>query len=878
MRTEDTVAIHLKDYQPAAYLIRNVDLEFELDPEHTRVRSQLTVARSSDVSAPQPLRLDGDHLKLLSVAIDDEPLDPGSYATDETGLTIFQVPDQFTLSIETEIDPQRNTALEGLFMSKGMFCTQCEAEGVRRITYYLDRPDVMAVFRTRIIAPKASFPVLLSNGNLTGRGDLENGRHWTEWHDPFPKPCYLFALVAGDLACVEDQFTTKSGREVSLKIFVEHGDEHRCDYAMDALKRSMAWDETAYGREYDLNTFMIVAVSHFNMGAMENKGLNIFNSQYILAQPETATDFDYMLIESIIAHEYFHNWTGNRITCRDWFQLCLKEGLTVFRDQQFSADMRSASVQRIKDVRALRFRQFAEDAGPLAHPVRPSTYYKIDNFYTATVYEKGAEIIRMLNILLGQNGFRQGMDVYFDRHDGEAVTIEDFLKCFSDATGRDLSQFYLWYIQPGTPTVTALPDFDAATRRYTLTLRQDFKTDLAGGNKAAMIPVQMAFLDESGVELALPDGPHTDPDSSVVYLNDETVSIQLDGLEAAPHVSLLRHFSAPVKLVNPISHEERAFLIAHDTDDFNRWEQTQIFARDIVTEMIGQIRAGETASCDSRFCQALGALLSDGALDAAFGAEVLALPTEIDLARDMDVIEPELLHQARSLFIDCVARELEDVLLDLYHRHSSDAPYSPSIEQAGPRALKNAALFVLAHSGREDYVSLARDQFYAATNMTNRMAALSAVNNLDHPSRDEMMASFYDQWKHDELVVNKWFRLEAISGRPGTIDRVEQLLAHEAFELTNPNKVRALIGSFAALNQVRFHDPSGRGYALFGNALIKLDGLNPQTAARLTSAFENWKQFDGHRQALMKSQLEAVMSRPNVSKNVLEIAGKILNA
>lgn len=877
MRTEEPVPLRLQDYKPVDYKIEQVELEFNLDPQRTIVKSRLHIMRNTSEQPAQPLRLHGEKLSLRKVCIDDKQLDQAAFDTDDNGLTIYQVPERFTLDIETEIDPKANTALEGLYMSNGMFCTQCEAEGFRRITYYLDRPDVMAVFRTRIIASKEEYPVLLSNGNIVDQGELDNDRHWVEWHDPFPKPSYLFALVGGNLACVEDQYKTVSGRDVSLKIFVEPGDENRCEYAMDALKRSMKWDEATYGREYDLDTFMIVAVSHFNMGAMENKGLNIFNSQYILARPETATDLDYSLIESIIAHEYFHNWTGNRITCRDWFQLCLKEGLTVFRDQQFSADMRSEAVQRIKDVRMLRFRQFTEDAGPLAHPVRPDTYFKIDNFYTATVYEKGAEAIRMLRLVLGVDGFRQGMDLYFERHDGQAVTIEDFLNCMAEANQTDLSQFKLWYTQIGTPIVSVETEFDEATSRFSIHLKQSFEHEKAiEQNKPSVIPVKLGLLNDAGQDLPLNLQNQTLTDQSVMFLTEAEQTFTFDGIESEPHISLFRNFSAPIKLEQSLTQAERAFLIAHDTDPFNRWENTQLFAQEIIFEAIDQIKAGKTPSSNESFIQALGQLIQTTTLEPSFVAETLVLPSEIDLARDLTIVEPDLIHQARNHIIEQVSLGLKDVLLDTYKNTKCNGPYSSDIEQAGPRALKNAALHLLVQTKSEDFITLAQKQFYDAENMTDRMAALTAVNDLSHPIRDEILNSFYDQWCKDELVVNKWLRLEAISSRPTTYERVKSLLEHEAFELSNPNKVRALIGTFSLLNQVRFHDLSGAGYALFTDIIILLDRLNPQTAARLTSAFENWRRFDQIRQDLMQSQIKRIVSRNDASENVTEIATKIL--
>ena len=879
MKPDEPHTIYLKDYAPPAYLVDTVHLSFELDPDRTIVKSAMTLHRNPLTEAAQPLRLDGEQLDLVSVRLDGNDLEPDGFAQDETGLSIFQVPERFTLDIETIISPSRNTALEGLYLSKSMFCTQCEAQGFRKITYFPDRPDVMAVYTTKITAPADKNPVFLSNGNLTAKGTLRDGRHWAEWHDPFPKPSYLFAVVAGNLACCEDVFTTMSGRTVTLRLFVEPGDQSKCDYALDALKRAMRWDENVYGREYDLDIFMIVAVSHFNMGAMENKGLNVFNSQYILAQPETATDQDYENIEAIIAHEYFHNWTGNRITCRDWFQLCLKEGLTVFRDQQFSADMRSQAVQRIKDVRTLRTRQFPEDSGPLSHPVRPDAYMEINNFYTATVYEKGAEIVRMLHTMLGAPTFRKATDLYFERHDGQAATVEDFVKVMEDVSGLDLGQFRLWYSQAGTPQLHITSHYDVDAKRFELRILQSCAPTPGQEKKSAFhIPLAIGLIDRSGKDLPIYlDQAATPSPGNLLHIKDQDHVFVFENIPDRPVVSLLRHFSAPVKVDYEQSQEEQLFLMAHDSDAFNRWEAGRRYAEVLILRHMAAAKTGAELPPDDAYHASLRRIVTDPSLDPYFVAQALTLPGEIELAQAVDVIDPDALHRARQTVERHLTTALADDLMAIYRKCQVRETYSPDSQQAGKRALRNRALTLLSCLETDQTVELAVDHFRQATNMTDSMSGLAALVDLERPERDAALADFYDRWQTDNLVVNKWLMIQAISHHSQTIERVTALTQHDCFDRRNPNRVRALIGAFAHNNQLRFHHASGTGYVLVANMVRQLDSANPQVAARLLNSFENWRRFDSARQTLMHGQLKAVLAHEDISKNVFEIATKILN-
>ncbi|HXL99681.1 MAG TPA: aminopeptidase N [Rhizomicrobium sp.] len=869
MRTEEPRAIALKDYRAPDYRISELALTFALDPEATRVTAISKVSRVGD----GPLVLNGEHMTLVSVAIDGKPLAADAYKLDAETLTIAALPAQFTLEIVTEIAPAKNTALEGLYTAKGIFCTQCEAEGFRRITYFLDRPDVLAVYTTRIEADKKKYPVLLSNGNLIDSGALAGGRHFAVWNDPFPKPCYLFALVAGDLGVLRDTFVTMSGRKVALAIYVEHGNESKVAYAMDSLKRAMKWDEEAYGREYDLDIFMIVAVSAFNFGAMENKGLNIFNERLVLASPDTATDDDYGRIESVVAHEYFHNWTGDRITCRDWFQLSLKEGLTVFRDQTFSQDMRSRAVKRIEDVKMLRARQFQEDAGPLAHPVQPQSYITIDNFYTATVYEKGSEVIGMLKTLVGDEGYRKATDLYFARHDGQAATVEDWVKCFEDACGRDLTQFRLWYRQSGTPTIEAKGDYDAAKKTYALTLTQSLGPTPGQPDKQPMhIPVRLGFVGASGraLPLTLEGENAAGPEERVLELTQGEQRFVFVDVAEAPLISVGRHFSAPAHFKSPLDRNGRAALMARDPDAFNRWESGQAFATDVLLEMA---RTG--GAPDRTYIDAIGEVLARAADDPAYAALMLLPPSESELAMAAVPVDPDALHAARATLIRAVAQAYRKEFDALYRALDQKGAFSPDAAPAGKRSLRNAALRYLTAADDDAAAALADAHYRAADNMTDTIAGLTALSRMGSPKSDAAFAHFHDRFKSDVLVLDKWMSLQALSCRPGTLDRVRALMQDPAFDMKNPNRVRSLVGAFAG-NHLRFHAADGAGYALVGETIRTLDSINPMVAARMAGAFENWRRYDAKRQALMKGELEATAKMNGLSPNLFEVAGKML--
>ena len=874
--THDTPkTIHLSDYRAPAFLVEKVALEFDLEPENTQVSARMSLRRNPDHGdAGAPLRLDGEGVELLSLAIDGRAVGPEACQLDEAGLSIPDMPDTCELAVGTRIAPLANTKLEGLYQSGGIFCTQCEAEGFRRITYFPDRPDVMTTYRVTMRADKAACPVLLSNGNLVQAGDLPDGRHFAVWDDPFPKPSYLFALVAGDLTWLEDRFTTRSGREVTLRIYTDPGNEGRCGYAMEALQRAMRWDEEKYGLEYDLDLFNIVAINDFNMGAMENKSLNVFNAKYVLANPETATDDDYANIEAIVAHEYFHNWTGNRVTCRDWFQLSLKEGLTVFRDQQFSADMRSAPVQRIKDVRALRAAQFPEDASPLAHPVRPESYIEINNFYTATVYEKGAEVIGMYQTLLGADGFRKGMDLYFQRHDGQAVTCDDFLAAMADANGADLEQFKLWYSQAGTPEIHVSGVYDEAKQSYELSLSQDLPSTPDGVVKQAMrIPLAVGLLDTAGHELPLDrDGATT----RVLDLDSIDTVVRFEGVPTAPIASINRGFSAPVRVRQDLSREERAFLMSHDSDPYNRWEAGQQYATRLLLDMAVAYAAGGEAAVDANFIAALGKTLTDPALDPAFTALACQLPSEQYLAEQMDQADPEAIHQAREALRTAIARTLRKELQAVYDANRSNAPYSPDAASAGRRALKNLALSYLSVLDDAPCQALAGNQFRDADNMTDRMAALWALNDRQDGERAAALAAFHDRFKDDAVVIDKWLSLQAASARPDTLDQVLALMEHPVFSILQPNKVRALISAFCTGNPYRFHAADGSGYRFLADRVLQLDPINPQVAARLATQLGRWRRYDKSRQRLMRAELSRILAADKLSPDVFEIASKSL--
>jgi aminopeptidase N len=880
MRTEEARPVRLEDYRPPDWLVESVELDVTLDPVATLVRATLTLRPNGNGTAPAPLMLDGDALELRALKLDGAALPPEQFVATADRLTIAQPPHRpFRLEIETVVDPSANTQLMGLYRSGSIYCTQCEAEGFRRITYFPDRPDVMAVYTTRIEAEKADAPVLLANGNLIASGDVPGtSRHFAVWHDPFPKPSYLFALVGGKLACVEDRFRTMSGREVTLRIYVEDGKEARCAYAMDSLKRAMRWDETAFGREYDLDIFMIVAVSDFNMGAMENKGLNVFNDKYVLASPETATDGDFDRIEAIIAHEYFHNWTGNRITCRDWFQLCLKEGLTVFRDQEFSADARSRAVERISDVRGLRAHQFMEDAGPLAHPVRPRLYHEINNFYTATVYEKGAEVVRMLKTLLGPETFRQGMDLYFTRHDGEAATIEQFVQCFADVSRADLAQFMLWYSQAGTPELVATGSYDADAKTYRLDVAQTVPPTPGQPTKEAMvIPLAVGLVGRDGRDLPLKFRDGRTIERGVLTLTEPAETFVFGDIGEPPVPSLNRGFSAPIKLIADLSADDLRFLAAHDADAFNRWQALQTLATRLLLDNVASLRAAKPARQDGGLLHALGAILDDGTLEPAFIALALTLPGESDLAREIGRdVDPDAIFAARSGLRAVVGEHLAGSLFDHYRRLSESRPYSPDAASAGRRALRNICLDLLVATRRPDAVSLAARQYQAADNMTDRMAALSTLSLCDVPERAAALDDFYTRYADDPLIVDKWFTLQATIPEPATLDRVKALTGHRAFSFANPNRVRALIHAFALANQREFNRADGAGYDFVVNTVLALDRKNPQLAAKLLAAMKSWRVLEPGRRAMAEKALQQVAAAPSRSPDVADIVQRAL--
>ena len=877
MRTEEPRAIHLADYKAPDFHIRTVKLDFALDPQATRVSARLEIERRN---AGAPLVLAGEELKLISIALDGRALAPADYRLDEKSLTIPNVPDRFVLETVAEIAPAANTALEGLYQSAGMFCTQCEPEGFRHITWFLDRPDNLSVFTVRLEADKTQYPVLLSNGNRLDGGSLEGGRHFALWHDPFPKPSYLFALVAGDLGCIQDRFVTLSGRSIELAIYVEHGNESRATYAMGALKRAMKWDEEAYGREYDLDIFMIVAVSAFNMGAMENKGLNIFNDKVLLASPQSATDDDYARIESVVAHEYFHNWTGDRITCRDWFQLSLKEGLTVFRDQSFSGDMRSHGVQRIQDVRALRGRQFQEDAGPLAHPVQPQSYIEINNFYTATIYDKGAEVIGMLKTLVGAEGYRKAADLYFMRHDGQAATVEDWVRCFEDACGRDLSQFRLWYRQAGTPVIEAKGKYDAAARSYTLDLSQSLAATPGQSDKKPMhVPVRIGLVGKSGAHLPLTlDGDNaTGPETRVLELTEGLQRFTFVDVGEEPLLSLGRDFSAPAIFLTTHTSHDRATLMGKDRDGFNRWEAGQILAAEIMLELADPTGASQArADAGTSYIAAIGEVLGGAEQDPAFAAQMLMPPTESELAARRVPVDPDAIHAARIGLVRAIASAHRPRLAQLYEQMRDAGDFRADAKAAGRRALRNAALRYLTAADDEAAAGLAEAHYRSATNMTDMIAGLAALTRMQSPLKGSAFGHFHDRFKNDPLVLDKWMSLQAGSPLPETAEAVRDLMGDPAFDIKNPNRVRALVGAFAA-NHLRFHDRSGTGYRLVGEVIRTLDPMNPQVAARLTGSFESWRRYDEARQGLMRAELAAILAQKPLSPNLFEVASKILN-
>ncbi len=873
-RADDMV--RLADYRPTPHRIDGVFLDFRLDEAETIVTAEIGFSARPETAPGTALVLDGDEIDLVSVALDGVALAPEAYDASPAGFTLKAPPPApFRLTFVTRLKPAENTKLMGLYRTSGNWCTQCEAEGFRRITYFHDRPDVLAVYRTRIEAPKASARHLLGNGNPTEAGDVGADRHYAIWDDPFPKPAYLFAMVAGTFDVLEDTFVTASGRSVALGIYVEHGRGEKAGWAMDALKRSMRWDEEAFGREYDLDVFNIVAVSDFNMGAMENKGLNIFNDKYVLASPRTATDTDYANIEGVIAHEYFHNWTGNRITCRDWFQLCLKEGLTVFRDQEFSADQRSRAVKRIADVRLLKSHQFPEDAGPLAHPCRPNVYKEINNFYTATVYEKGAEVVRMLKTLVGAQDFRAGMDLYFERHDGEAATVEQFVACFAERTTVDLSRFMLWYTQSGTPEVIAQIQWDAANGRLTIAFDQTVPPTPGQPVKSPIpIPVRFGLVGPDGSDMHAAHISGATVRGDVIVLDKPRHDVVFEGLSARPAPSLLRGFSAPVRLSTNLDVADQAHLAATDSDPFNRWQAIQGLALAGLIEATAAIRAGREPAFDRRIVEAIVRTAAEPSLEPSFRALAVALPTEADVAREIAVdVDPDAIFEARRQLRGLIARDGHAVFAETWANTAAAGPFSPDAAAAGRRALRNAALDYLAI---EDAGTLVAEAYGAADNMTDRLAALAIAVGRGQPRADELLADFHARFVDDPLVIDKWLMVQATAPLAGTLDRVKALTGHPSFAITNPNRVTALITTFASGNQTQFNRPDGAGYVFVADRVLELDRLNPHLASRLLSTFRSWRALEPRRRAWAEAELKRVAATAGLSRDVADIAERSL--
>ncbi|KFB10626.1 aminopeptidase N [Nitratireductor basaltis] len=880
MRTDTGQVFRLEEYKPSAYRIPRLELDFRLDAQETLVTARMQVERAEGTDVGTPLVLDGDGLSLVGLAVNGEPAGENGFEALPDQLTLRDVPagDHFELEIVTRINPSANKALMGLYVSSGVFCTQCEAEGFRRITYFLDRPDVLSTYRVRMEADRATAPLLLSNGNPVENGDLDGGRHYAIWDDPHPKPSYLFALVAGNLGVVSDHFITASGRKVALGVYVEHGKEARATYAMDALKRSMRWDEERFGREYDLDVFNIVAVSDFNMGAMENKGLNIFNDKYVLADPETATDMDFANIEAIIAHEYFHNWTGNRITCRDWFQLCLKEGLTVYRDHEFSADMRSRAVRRISEVRTLRAHQFPEDQGPLAHPVRPRRYREINNFYTATVYEKGSEVVRMIHTILGEEDFRKGMDLYFDRHDGQAVTIEDLIACFEEAGRVDLTQFALWYHQAGTPNVIASTSYDEQAKSFTLELEQSVPPTPSEARKKAMhIPLKFGLVGPNGEDMDWASADGAEISGDVIHLRERRHTISFKGIGQRPVLSLNRGFSAPVVLSEQVSSADRYFLAQHDSDAFNRWQALNSLANEALIEAANQARNGTVPGFDDELVSFPAGIAGDETLEPAYRALAITPPAEADIAREIGGnVDPDAIHRAREAYLDAVARSGATQMASVYDALADDGTFNPDAGHAGKRALRNVLLGLLMRA--EGSPERGVVQYRSATNMTERLAALMEVTHrfANSPEASELLADFEGRYSDNPLVMDKWLTTQATIPGDGAAARVRELMKHSSFSLSNPNRVRALIGGFASGNQTGFHAADGTGYQLLAETILAVEELNPQVAARLAVTFRSWRSLEPHRQKLAREALATIAKAENLSRDLRDIVDRTL--
>jgi len=878
---ENNPVIYLKDYLPPAFLADKVELTFDLYPNQTRVKSAIYFTRNEKRELGLPLELHGADLKLISLSIDGQSVSDDRYVLSDDQLVITEVPDRFLFEAEVEIDPANNTSLEGLYRSNTMFCTQCEAEGFRKITYYPDRPDVMSSFTTTVIADKTKYPVLLSNGNPIDKGELDNNRHFVTWQDPFHKPAYLFALVAGDLKLVKDSFTTMSGRDVALEIWVEPENLSKCDHAMLSLKNAMKWDEEVYGREYDLDIYMIVAVNDFNMGAMENKGLNIFNSSCVLARSDTATDMAFQRIEGVVAHEYFHNWSGNRVTCRDWFQLSLKEGFTVYRDQCFSADMNDAAVKRIEDVSMLRTAQFAEDAGPTAHPVRPDHFIEISNFYTLTIYEKGSEVVRMIANLLGPDLFRKGSDLYFERHDGQAVTVEDFVAAMSEVSGIDFKQFMRWYSQAGTPQLDVSDDYDAETQQYHLTIRQMTPGTKDQQDKLPLhIPVKMGLLNTDGQDMPLvliqgdASGQQGDTDR-VLHLREAEQTFIFDQIPDAPVPSLLRGFSAPVKLSFPYSQQQLLHLMRHDSDGFNRWDAGQRLAVDALKAMVSEYEAGRVPELDSGLIEAWRDLLGSD-LSPAILAEMLSLPEEAYLGEQYDVIPVDGIHACRRIARKTLAQALESELRTCLETHQLSGPYKPDADDIGKRRLNNTCLSYLMTLETAEITERVWQQFNQADNMTDQQAALTMLvhSGQDEKAR-EALERFEQQWQQDALVMDMWFQVQARRPQPDALARVKALMSHPGFSLKNPNKVRSLAGAYCGQNRVNFHGLDGHSYRFLADVVLELDPMNPQIASRLITPLTRWQKFDSKRQQMMQAELQRI-AQAELSNDLYEVVSKAL--
>ncbi|MEO0544358.1 MAG: aminopeptidase N [Pseudomonadota bacterium] len=881
MRTDkDATDIFLSDYKPPSYLVKSVEMRIELNKQNTIVHSKLVVERPDYTSIDTPLFLDGEELTLVSVALNGSEVTRQQITVSKTGMTLRGLPleDRFIVETTVRIHPEKNTQLMGLYATRGNFCTQCEAEGFRRITFFPDRPDVLAVFTVRLEADKVETPLLLSNGNKVEHGDLPAGKHFAVWHDPFPKPAYLFAVFAGDLGMIDDQFRTMSGRDVRLEIYVEHGKEERALYAMDALKRSMRWDEERFGLEYDLDIFMIVAVSDFNMGAMENKGLNIFNDKYVLADPQTATDIDYANIESIIAHEYFHNWTGNRITCRDWFQLCLKEGLTVYRDHEFTSDMRSRAVKRISDVRALRAHQFPEDAGPLAHPVRPQKYKEINNFYTATVYEKGAELVRMLETIVGTDGFRAGIDLYFERHDGDAATIEQFITCFADATGTDLGHFAKWYDYSGTPNISVSTAYNGEHQSFSVTLQQSLRSGVPQASGIAMhIPVSFALMAEDGTHLGWDDVSGGDVADGVMHLKDPNQTFIFEGVTKKPVLSAFRGFSAPTTLIPEPALDETLFTARFDDDPFNRWNAINSLFMRTMREAVAKNANGKQMLVDSQFVAVLEAVAADNKLDAAYKALCLTPPTVSEIARDINVsIDPSAIHAGREIVLDEISGLCAERFTDLYDCVRVEDAFAPTAEQAGARAFSGALIAYLAR--QTGGIDLAASLFERSDNMTDRLVALTTLAHQfpGHEKTVEALGQFQDTYKDEPVVLDKWLSVQATVPREEALLDVQALANDPVFSWNNPNRTRALLGAFATGNPVAFNRADGASYAFFCDSILRLDAINPQVAARLMTAMRSWNDLEPVRKAAAETQLKALFEKSGLSRDLRDILGRTI--